>query len=415
MGVHLLSCLFSLFRKLGRSLLPVPEPGRRGSGLRFPAVGLFPVMVVLLGGCEPIGPAHLQHDQLAYSRALGEVQKREMLLNIVRLRYGEPPAFLDTTQVIAGYNFSRSFSGGYYGYPASAVSNYLFGSGTLSQAENPTITYQPLTGEQYAENVVRPISPTAIMPLSLGGMAIDTLLRLTAQSIDGLSNVRGVGPFGGGSVRFYLLLHDLRQLQLAGAMTVRISTDDPASSSSGKGSKQGGSSGQGSGTSNSGSGSSGGSGEHIYLVLTTTADSNLQAIQGEVRRLLHLDPNTAEAEIVYGPYPKKQGQIAILTRSMLAMLTQLSYEMEVPEKDVRSGRTLPTIGQVGIESRPEVAIHSGKNPPPESYVSVFYKKCWYWISDTDFRSKEAFTMVQVLSTLAATSHSGGAVVTIPAG
>ncbi|WP_407652005.1 hypothetical protein [Bombella dulcis] len=337
-----------------------------------------------------------------------------MLLNIVRLRYGEPPAFLDTTQVIAGYNFSRSFSGGYYGYPASAVSNYLFGSGTLSQAETPTITYQPLTGEQYAENVVRPISPTAIMPLSLGGMAIDTLLRLTAQSIDGLSNVRGVGPFGGGSVRFYLLLHDLRQLQLAGAMTVRISTDDPASSTPGKGSKQGGGIGQGNGG-NSGDSGSAGSGEHIYLVLTTTADSNLQAIQGEVRRLLHLEPNTAEAEIVYGPYPKKQGQVAVLTRSMLAMLTQLSYEMEVPEQDVRSGRTLPTIGQVGIESRPEVAIHSGKNPPSESYVSVFYKKCWYWISDTDFRSKEAFTMVQVLSTLAATSHSGGAVVTIPAG
>ena len=413
MGVHLLSCLFSLFHEPGRFLSPVHAAGRTGR-CRF----FLSVMILLLGGCQPIGPAHLQHDQLAYSRALGEVQKREMLLNIVRLRYGEPPAFLDTTQVIAGYNFSRSFSGGYYGYPASAVSNYLFGSGTLSQAENPTITYQPLTGEQYAENVVRPISPTAIMPLSLGGMAIDTLLRLTAQSIDGLSNVRGVGPFGGGSVRFYLLLHDLRQLQLAGAMTVRISTDDPASSASssaGKAGRQGNAGGsQGSGGPGN-SGGSGGSAEHIYLVLTTTADSNLQAIQGEVRRLLHLDPNTAEAEIVYGPYPKKQGQIAILTRSMLAMLTQLSYEMEVPEKDVRSGRTPPTIGQVGIESRPEVAIHSGKDVPQENYVSVFYKKCWYWISDTDFRSKEAFTMVQVLSTLAATSHSGGAVVTIPAG
>ncbi|WP_407651823.1 hypothetical protein [Bombella saccharophila] len=352
----------------------------------------------------------MRHDQLAYSRALGEVQKREMLLNIVRLRYGEPPAFLDTTQVIAGYNFSRSFSGGYYGYPASAVSNYLFGTGTMSQAENPTITYQPLTGEQYAENIVRPISPVAIMPLSLGGMAIDTLLRLTAQSIDGLSNVRGVGPFGGGSVRFYLLLHDLRQLQLAGAMTVRIATDDPASSKGGKSVNA--TPGTGSNESKGGNGQPN---EHIYLVLTSTADSNLQAIQGEVRRLLHLDAETSEAEIVYGPYPKKAGQIAILTRSMLAMLTQLSYEMEVPEKDVHSGRTLPTIGQVGIESRPEVVIHSGKEAPESPYAAVFYKKCWYWISDTDFRSKEAFTMVQVLSTLAATSHSGGAVVTIPAG
>lgn len=371
---------------------------------------LIVFMPLGLGGCISFGPQYMQHDQLAYSRALGEVQKREMLLNIVRLRYGEPPAFLDTTQVIAGYNFSRSFSGGYYGYPASAISNYFFGSGTLSQAENPTITYQPLTGEQYAENIVRPISPVAIMPLSLGGMAIDTLLRLTAQSIDGLSNVRGVGPFGGGSVRFYLLLHDLRQLQLAGAMTVRITSGDDSGSTIGTSAGDT----QNSDTPKTKKGS-GRSGEHIYLVLTATADSNLQAIQGEVRRLLHLDASTAEAEIVYGPYPKRQGQIAILTRSMLAMLTQLSYEMEVPDQDVHSGRTLATIGQVGIENRPEVVIHSGRSAPSQNYVAILYKGRWYWIADTDFRSKEAFTMVQVLSTLAATSHSGGAVVTIPAG
>lgn len=361
-----------------------------------------------MGGCLSLGPKQMQHDQLAYSRALGETQKREMLLNIVRLRYADPPTFLDTTQVIAGYSYSRSMSGGYYGYPASAVSNYFFGQGSLSMAENPTVTYQPLTGQQYAENIIRPISPTLIMPLSLGGMPIDTLLRLTAQSIDGLSNVRGLGtgPFGGGSVRFYLLLHDLKQLQAAGAMTVRITTDEPSSGDETPKKKK----------TSSGSGNARPDGsEHAYLVLTATSDSNLQAIQAEVRRLLHLDPNAQEAEIVYGPYPKRPGQVAILTRSMLAMLTQLSYEMQVPESDVRLGRTPPTIGQVGIEGRPEVVIHTAEQGPDNSYASVRYKGRSYWIDDNDFRSKEAFTMVQVLSALAATSHGAGAVVTIPAG
>lgn len=361
-----------------------------------------------LGGCLSFGPKQMQHDQLAYSRALGETQKREMLLNIVRLRYADPPTFLDTTQVIAGYSYTRSMSGGYYGYPAAAISNYFFGQGSLSMAENPTVTYQPLTGQQYAENIIRPISPTLIMPLSLGGMPIDTLLRLTAQSIDGLSNVRGLGtgPFGGGSVRFYLLLHDLKQLQAAGVMTVRITTDEaPTNDDSSRKKKS---------ASGSGNAASNGT-EHAYLVLTATSDSNLQAIQAEVRRLLHLDPTAQEAEIVYGPYPKRPGQVAILTRSMLAMLTQLSYEMQVPEKDVRLGRTPPTIGQVGIEGRPEVIIHSAEKAPDTSYASVQYKGRSYWIDDNDFRSKEAFTMVQVLSALAATSHGTGAVVTIPAG
>lgn len=356
-----------------------------------------------LSACGPMGPGKLRDDQLEYSRALGDTQKHEMLLNIVRLRYADPPTFLDTTQVIAGYSVSKSVSGGFYAYPATAVGNYLFGTGTMSLGESPTFTYQPVTGQQYAENVVRPISPTVIMPLSLGGLPIDTLLRLTAQSIDGLSNVRGLGagPSGGGSVRFYLLLHDLRQLQIAGAMTIRI-TNDPAAQTDSKknGSKPDSASGP----------------ERSYLVLTSTSDSNLLAIQAEVRRLLHLDPGAEEAEIVYGPYPKHPGkQIAILTRSMLAMLTQLAYEVEVPEADIKSGRTPPTIGQVGIENRPEVVIHSSREEPDSRYAAVSYNNTWFWISDRDFQSKLAFTMVQVLAALAATNHTAGAVVTIPAG
>ena len=360
-----------------------------------------------LSACGPMGPGKLRNDQLEYSRALGDTQKHEMLLNIVRLRYADPPTFLDTTQVIAGYSVSKSVSGGFYAYPATAVGNYLFGTGSMSLGESPTFTYQPVTGQQYAENVVRPISPTVIMPLSLGGLPIDTLLRLTAQSIDGLSNARGLGagPFGGGSVRFYLLLHDLRQLQVAGAMTIRITTD-PVTSTDSK--KNGGKS------DSNGSGSGPGP-ERSYLVLTSTSESNLLAIQAEVRRLLHLDPTAEEAEIVYGPYPKHPGQIAILTRSMLAMLTQLAYEVEVPEGDIKAGRTPPTIGQVGIENRPEVVIHSGKEEPDDPYAAVSYHNAWFWISDRDFQSKLAFTMVQVLAALAATNHTGGAVVTIPAG
>ena len=362
-----------------------------------------------LSACGPMGPGKLRNDQLEYSRALGDTQKHEMLLNIVRLRYADPPTFLDTTQVIAGYSVSKSISGGFYAYPATAVGNYLFGTGTMSLGENPTFTYQPVTGQQYAENVVRPISPTVIMPLSLGGLPIDTLLRLAAQSIDGLSNVRGLGagPFGGGSVRFYLLLHDLRQLQIQGAMTIRITSENPTPPDS---KKNGGKS-----DSNGNGGSSTGA-ERSYLVLTSTSDSNLLAIQAEVRRLLHLDPGAEEAEIVYGPYPKHPGkQIAILTRSMLAMLTQLAYEVEVPEDDIKSGRTPPTSGQVGIENRPEVVIHSSREEPDTRYAAVSYNNTWFWISDRDFQSKLAFTMVQVLAALAATNHTAGAVVTIPAG
>lgn len=363
-------------------------------------------MTGFLGGCFSIGPSRLTHDQLDYSRAMGESEKHAMLLNIIRIRYADPPTFLDTTQVIAGYQLNSSLTGGFNAFP-SGIGSFLSGSGTATLQESPTFTYQPETGQQYAENVIRPISPVVIMPLSLGGLPIDTLLRLTAQSIDGLSNVRalGAGPTGGGSVRFYLLLHDLRQLQIDGAMTIRIATDasKPASHDSGS-----------SPTSENGK-PAGAQPEHAYLVLTATSDPALTLIQAEVRRLLHLDPHAEEAEIVYGPYPKTPGQIAILTRSMFAMLSQIAYETEVPEDDIKNHRTLPTISPVGIETRPDVVIHSGKHVPDEVYDAVHYRDRWFWISDDDFRSKLSFTMMQILAALAATSHSPGAVITIPAG
>lgn len=352
-----------------------------------------------------IGPDRLTRDQLDYSRALGETEKHEMLLNIVRIRYADPPTFLDTTQVIAGYQLNRSVNGGFNAFP-SGIGSYLFGSGTATLQENPTFTYQPETGQQYAENVIRPISPVVIMPLSLGGLPIDSLLRLTAQSIDGLSNVRalGAGPTGGGSLKFYLLLHDLRQLQIAGAMTIRISTDAP---------KAGSGETSASNASNS-TKSTGPQPEHAYLVLTSTSDPSLTSIQSEVRRLLHLDAHAEEAEIVYGPY-QKPGQIAILTRSMFAILSQIAYETNVPQHDVDTKRTLPTISPVGIETRPDIVIHSGKHVPDDVYDAVHYRDQWFWIEDSDFNSKLSFTMIQILAALAATSHSPGAVITIPAG
>jgi hypothetical protein len=356
-----------------------------------------------LSSCAPLGPTKLGRDELDYSRALGEAQKREMLLNIVRIRYADPPTFLDTTQVIAGYQLQRNASGGLYAYPGNGgIGSYLFGSGSIQTQESPTFTYQPVTGEQYAENIIRPIAPVVLLPLSLGGLPIDMLLRLTAQSIAGLSNVRALssGEMNGGSIKFYLLLRDLRALQMAGALSVRLSTDQAHAQT------------QGTKSANSGKASPQ---EHVYLVLSRTSDRGLNVLQNAVRQMLHLPPNETEAELVYGPYPIKVGQIAVLTRSMLGVLSQLAYQMDVPQADIDSNRTLPTIDPVGIETRPDVAIHYGKHPPKDSYAAVEYHDWWFWIENNDFRSKLAFTMVQVLAALAATSHTPGAIITIPAG
>jgi hypothetical protein len=59
-------------------------------------------LVLPLGGYFSIGAGALGRDQGNYATALTEAAKQQTLLNIVRLRYGDSPAFLSVNQIIAG-------------------------------------------------------------------------------------------------------------------------------------------------------------------------------------------------------------------------------------------------------------------------------------------------------------------------
>ena len=72
-----------------------------------------------LSGCFNFGARWLYEDQLGYSRALGDAEKSDTLLNVVRLRYADTPIFLQATQVISGYQPQRNVTGGFEAFPAA--------------------------------------------------------------------------------------------------------------------------------------------------------------------------------------------------------------------------------------------------------------------------------------------------------
>ena len=160
-----------------------------------------------LSGCFNFGARWLYEDQLGYSRALGDAEKSDTLLNVVRLRYADTPIFLQATQVISGYQLQRNVTGGFEAFPAANPSTFLNGSTSAQLQQSPTFTFQPLSGAQFAQSFIRPVSPADLLPLAMGGLPIDVLFRLGVQSIDGLSNAVALTLTGAaGSPDFFLLL-----------------------------------------------------------------------------------------------------------------------------------------------------------------------------------------------------------------
>jgi hypothetical protein len=117
--------------------------------------------------------------------------------------------------------------------------------------------------------------------------------------------------------------------------------------------------------------------------------------------------------VVYGRNAIK-GQVAIFTRSILGALEQLAIQTDVPASDVSSGRTQATVGNIGVEHRPVVVIHSGAAKPADAFTAVEYRKTWFWIANDDFDSKLAYTVLQLLLALSRAPGATGTVVTIPA-
>jgi hypothetical protein len=366
-----------------------PDPGRTK---HLPRAAITLLACMSLCGCFSLGTTRLYEDQLGYSRALGDAEKSDTLLNVVRIRYADTPIFLQATQVISGYQLQRNVSGGFEAFPAANPNTFLNGNASAQLQQSPTFTFQPLSGSQFAQSFIRPLSPADLLPLAMGGLPIDVLFRLGVQSINGLSNAVPLTQTGAaGSPDFFLLLQDLRRLQIAGLLSVRLRRDAVPPGSHG--------------ISDPG---------RVYVSIAATRDSALLATANEARRLLGMPPSVREAEVVYGLSPEP-GQVALLTRSMLGVMAQLGLQIDVPPDDVTRHRTLPTVGNVGPEQRPVVIIRSGVEAPAEVFTSVQYRRTWFWIAEDDFDSELAFSVLQILLSIARTESAPGAIVTIPAG
>ena len=190
---------------------------------------LAPALALLcLAGCSAaVGPQRLDMDQMGYADALGEGLKRQMLLNMVRLRYADVPTFLSVSQLISGYQLQSTGQLGLNAYPNAAPGNYATVGGTVQYTARPTFTFTPVTGQRFAQSYLRPLAPAELLSLAQSGAPVDLLFRIGVQSVNGLPNgATQDGQSQDASGGFLALMQALRRIQAAGAVSLRFERGD---------------------------------------------------------------------------------------------------------------------------------------------------------------------------------------------
>src|SRR5262249_44750495 len=136
----------------------------RGGVNRRPWRVMAPVLASLLFlGCRSIGPGTVPRDRSDYSSSISESWKRQTLLNIVKLRYLDPPIFVDVGQIVAGYTLETGLTAA-----GSLPENASFGGdtatfgGSVRYTDRPTITYTPLTGNKFVKALLTPLPPDSV-------------------------------------------------------------------------------------------------------------------------------------------------------------------------------------------------------------------------------------------------------------
>lgn len=67
------------------------------------------VASVLAIGCSSLGPGVLHESRLQYNEAVKTTSEKELLLNIVRLRYTDTPSSVAISAIAAQYELTKNF------------------------------------------------------------------------------------------------------------------------------------------------------------------------------------------------------------------------------------------------------------------------------------------------------------------
>ena len=346
-----------------------------------------------IGGCaSSFGPTALSDTHPAYNQAINYSVEQEMLLNLVRLRYRDSASFLKVGSVTASLSLASNA-----GLDTSLVSGK--GSNTISPeigisyADEPTISYIPLQGEEFLKSVLTPISLEALLVMIQSGWSLERVFGLCIERMNDLYNApTASGPtpnLAPDYQQFTQLLSLFRHLQDIGAFEIGPLGNDKSDI-----------------------------GKLVIVFNKNKLDQNT-AVQ--LKQLLGISDESNKVVISSNFIEQQDNQITVRTRSIYGLLFYMSQSLQVPESHQNDGLVTLTKDEnnspFNWNNTPAgnvFKIQTAKEKPANSRLAVPYRGYWFYISDDDLQSKSTFLLLMQLFQLqAGQNETRGPTLTIP--
>jgi hypothetical protein len=401
----------------------------------------FPQFVVLLvasaGASGCIGPSAVRYTRLRYNDVVRATNDEQLLINIVRLRYGDSPIFIDLPNITS--QFEMSGRGNYLGgYGNQTPGRASLGFGELSLRDTPTLSYHPREGREIAKALLTPLASDLFIVVNAGAN-LEQLLLLTINDSNDVPNAPGATtllPIVPEDNSLYLRgIRIIAALRARDATELEFGTDEETDSSS----------------------------EPIPIsqvqgrdLLNAAKDGYVYRPQAqgrvtllkrekrlylrvrdryvhspemaEVARIFRLTPGLSQYQIKSelsdeAKRPLPSGDTLYLNmRSVLQIMTFLSKGVCVPEEHVRSGiapSTPDADGQPYDWTRVtggNFGVYAQKHRPRAAEVAVPYRGYWFYIAPDDVKSRSVLAILEILFALQESDgKSVGPLLTLPLG
>ena len=328
--------------------------------------GLCAVLWIFLG-CSVIGPQSIANGRAAYNEVINKTEDQQLLMAIVRNRYGETMSMLAVTNVTANIHFAAGAAAQIgVGRRESYETNLVPLSGEFAYEESPTISYAPIEGAEYFDRLMSPVPLSVLVIFARTVKSSKLPFLMITRSINDLRNPDFIrSPLSGADPRFMRLIELMIDLNESGHLDwVR----DPRE------------------------------GVEFSLVIRDYQAKRRQEIK-EVLTLLGQPPSRIHSMPIILPVyhaieEPESGGIAMNTGSIYDLIEVLSASIDVSQAHRKSGLAIeyPPPGLAGQEVR----ILRADQRPATASVAVKYRQSWFYIDETDQSTKLMFRVLRTL-------------------